>query len=42
MSDLDTDNLRLTDFLDVSTLREIQDSFAAVVDVRARITVAKD
>lgn len=32
--------LRLTDFLDVSTLQEIQDSFAAVADVKATITDA--
>jgi len=42
MQELDPDNLRLTDFLDVSTLQEIQDSFAAVVDVRARIMDADD
>jgi len=42
MDNIDPDNLRLTDFLDVSTLQEIQDSFAAVVDVRARIMDADD
>jgi serine phosphatase RsbU (regulator of sigma subunit) len=35
-----SDNLRLTDFLDLPTLQEIQDSFAAVADVRAVITDA--
>ena len=35
-----TPNLRLTDFLDLSTLQEIQDGFAAVADVRAIITDA--
>ena len=30
MSELHTENLRLTDFMDVQTLQEIQDSFAAV------------
>src|SRR5688500_16959182 len=34
------DNLRLTDFMDLGTLQEIQDSFAAVADVRAVITDA--
>ncbi len=42
MDDFDPENLRLTDFLDVSTLQEIQDSFAAVVNVRARIMDADD
>ena len=37
---LDPDNLRLTDFMDVPTLQEIQDSFAAVADVKATITDA--
>lgn len=32
--------LRLTDFLDISTLQEIQDSFAAVANVKATITDA--
>src|SRR5687767_14400828 len=35
-----SDSLRLTDFLDLPTLQEIQDSFAAVADVRAVITDA--
>ena len=33
-------NLRLTDFMDVQTLQEIQDSFAAVANVKAIITDA--
>jgi len=37
---LDPDNLRLTDFMDLPTLQEIQDSFAAVADVKATITDA--
>ena len=40
MSSSNPDNLRLTDFLDLPTLQEIQDSFAAVADVRAVITDA--
>ena len=40
MGQLDPDNLRLTDFLEVSTLQEIQDSFAAVANVKATITDA--
>lgn len=36
----DPDNLRLTDFMDLPTLQEIQDSFAAVANVKARITDA--
>jgi sigma-B regulation protein RsbU (phosphoserine phosphatase) len=35
-----TDNLRLTDFMDLPTLQEIQDSFAAVANVHAIITDA--
>src|SRR5216117_833664 len=34
---LDPDNLRLTDFMDLPTLQEIQDSFAAVANVNAII-----
>jgi serine phosphatase RsbU (regulator of sigma subunit)/ligand-binding sensor protein/chorismate mutase len=34
------ENLTLTDFMDVPTLQEIQDSFAAVADVKATITDA--
>jgi phosphoserine phosphatase RsbU/P len=40
MSQPDLENLKLTDFLDVATLQEIQDSFAAVAKVQARITDA--
>ena len=36
----DIDHLRLTDFMDVATLQEIQDSFAAVANVRATIADA--
>ena len=36
----DADNLTLTDFMDLPTLQEIQDSFAAVADVKATITDA--
>ncbi len=41
MPPLDQDNLRLTDFMDLPTLQEIQDSFAAVANVTARITDAE-
>ncbi len=37
---LDSDNLKLTDFMDLQTLQEIQDSFAAVASVNATITDA--
>jgi sigma-B regulation protein RsbU (phosphoserine phosphatase) len=37
---LEHDTLRLTDFMDLATLQEIQDSFAAVANVRAIITDA--
>src|SRR5207237_9983434 len=40
MPEFDPDNLRLTDFLDLPTLQEIQDSFAAVANVKAKITDA--
>ena len=40
MSELQNENLRLTDFMDVQTLQEIQDSFAAVANVKAIITDA--
>src|SRR5688500_6491350 len=40
MPEAPSDNLRLTDFMDLATLQEIQDSFAAVADVRAIITDA--
>src|SRR3954447_3901767 len=36
----DPENLRLTDFMDLATLQEIQDNFAAVANVRAIITDA--
>src|SRR3954464_13870716 len=38
---IDSDQLRLTDFVDVATLQEIQDSFAAVANVKATITDAE-
>src|SRR5688500_2078824 len=41
MSLIDPDNLKLTDFMDLPTLQEIQDSFAAVAGVKARITDAE-
>jgi phosphoserine phosphatase RsbU/P len=41
MVPFDAENLKLTDFLDLSTLQEIQDSFAAVAGVQARITDAE-
>src|SRR5438034_3494776 len=41
MSDTNGNNLRLTDFIDVQTLQEIQDSFAAVANVKATITDAQ-
>jgi len=37
----DPDNLRLTDFMDLPTLQEIQDGFAAVANVKVRITDAE-
>src|SRR5688572_25467137 len=37
MTAVQSDNLRLTDFLDLPTLQEIQDSFAAVADVEANL-----
>src|SRR4051812_43914332 len=40
MAENHNDNLRLTDFMDVQTLQEIQDSFAAVANVKATITDA--
>src|SRR5688572_29737238 len=40
MISLDADKLRLTDFMDLPTLQEIQDSFAAVANVKATITDA--
>lgn len=41
MAELDTDNPRLTDFMDLPTLQEIQDSFAAIANVKAVITDAE-
>src|SRR3954466_11639286 len=40
MSEIHFENLRLTDFMDVQTLQEIQDSFTAVANVQAIITDA--
>src|SRR3954447_6261856 len=40
MADAPEETLRLTDFMDLATLQEIQDSFAAVADVKATITDA--
>ena len=37
----DPDRLNLTDFMDLQTLQEIQDSFAAVANVKATITDAQ-
>src|SRR5882672_10255508 len=37
----DSENLRLTDFLDLGTLQEIQDGFAAVANVKATIADAE-
>lgn len=37
---LESENLHLTDFLDLATLQEIQDGFAAVANVKATITDA--
>jgi sigma-B regulation protein RsbU (phosphoserine phosphatase) len=36
----DAEHLRLTDFMDLQTLQEIQDNFAAIANVRATITDA--
>jgi sigma-B regulation protein RsbU (phosphoserine phosphatase) len=40
MAGLDADHLKLTDFLDLQTLQEIQDNFTAIANVRATITDA--
>jgi phosphoserine phosphatase RsbU/P len=40
MPAFDTDHLKLTDFMDLPTLQEIQDSFAAVANVKTTITDA--
>jgi sigma-B regulation protein RsbU (phosphoserine phosphatase) len=37
---VDVEHLKLTDFMDLQTLQEIQDNFAAVANVRATITDA--
>src|SRR5438046_4684579 len=37
----DPGHLELTDFMDLPTLQEIQDSFAAIANVKARITDAQ-
>jgi len=37
---LDGENLKLTDFMDLQTLQEIQDNFASIANVRATITDA--
>src|SRR6059058_2313928 len=41
MLPIDADKLRLTDFMDLPTLQEIQDSFAAIANVKATITDAE-
>ena len=41
MPAFDADHLKLTDFMDLPTLQEIQDSFAAVANVKATITDAE-
>src|SRR5512133_2407023 len=41
MNGLERDNLSLTEFMDLPTLQEIQDSFAAVANVKATITDAQ-
>jgi sigma-B regulation protein RsbU (phosphoserine phosphatase) len=40
MQRLDAENLKLTDFMDLPTLQEIQDNFASIANVRATITDA--
>jgi phosphoserine phosphatase RsbU/P len=40
MQSLDPEQIKLTDFMDLPTLQEIQDSFAAVANVKATITDA--
>jgi sigma-B regulation protein RsbU (phosphoserine phosphatase) len=40
MPGFDADQLKLTDFMDLPTLQEIQDNFAAIANVRATITDA--
>src|SRR5215212_4016579 len=41
MAELQAEHLKLTDFMDVQTLQEIQDSFASVANVRATIADAQ-
>jgi sigma-B regulation protein RsbU (phosphoserine phosphatase) len=41
MQSLDPEQIKLTDFMDLPTLQEIQDSFAAVANVKATITDAQ-
>src|SRR4030095_3867017 len=41
MPSIDPDHLQLTDFMALPTLQEIQDSFAAIANVKARITDAE-
>jgi len=40
MPAVDPDRPKLTDFMDLQTLQEIQDGFAAVANVKATITDA--
>jgi sigma-B regulation protein RsbU (phosphoserine phosphatase) len=40
MRRMDGENLKLTDFMDLQTLQEIQDNFASIANVRATITDA--
>jgi phosphoserine phosphatase RsbU/P len=40
MAGFDSDQIKLTDFMDLATLQEIQDSFASIASVRATITDA--
>jgi phosphoserine phosphatase RsbU/P len=40
MRRMDAENLKLTDFMDLQTLQEIQDNFASIANVRAIITDA--
>jgi sigma-B regulation protein RsbU (phosphoserine phosphatase) len=40
MRRLDAEHLKLTDFMDLQTLQEIQDNFASIANVRATITDA--
>src|SRR5579862_4335952 len=40
MAESESEHLKLTDFMDLATLQEIQDNFAAVANVSATITDA--